>query len=194
MTAILYPIAQTGEAALVAPIGRAAREREAAAMAGQAVQFVTEAVGPAFATREAALDAYAGRLDDDRPGRPAPAPEDRICRLTEIAVADDGRARALGQISPTFRDGRRWPAPAPAPRTAWRLQVSYWRLASADALVGGPQARQARRRGLAPDVGGEALRALTRQPLKPVRPQQPLDIGLFEARLPESPHIIVPDE
>ena len=34
----------------------------------------------------------------------------------------------------------------------------------------------------------------TRQPLQPFKPQQPLDIGLFETRLPESPHIIVPDE
>jgi hypothetical protein len=194
MTAILYPIAATGEAALAAPIGRASRAREAAALAGQMVVFVTESVGPAFATREAALDAYAGKLDDDRPGRPAPAPEDRVCSLTEIAVADDGRTRALGQISPVFREGRRWPAPAPTPKTAWRLQVSFWRLAGAEAADEGPQARQARRRGQAAELDGEALKALTRQPLKPVRPQQPLDIGLFEARLPESPHIIVPDE
>ena len=27
-----------------------------------------------------------------------------------------------------------------------------------------------------------------------VKPQQPLDIGLFETRLPEAPHIVVPDE
>lgn len=191
---ILYPVAANGDAALGAPLGRAAREREAAALAGQAVTFAVEAVGPAFATREAALDAFAGRLDDDRPGRGAPAPEDRYCRLVEIAVADDGRVRALGQTAPTYRDGRRWPAPPPAPRTAWRLQVSFWRPAGADAPVQGPQARQARRSNGAAALTGEALRELTRQRLQAVRPQQPLDIGLFETRLPEAPHIVVPDE
>jgi hypothetical protein len=35
---------------------------------------------------------------------------------------------------------------------------------------------------------------MTRAPLKPTKPQQPLDIGLFETRLPEAPHIVVPDE
>lgn len=33
----------------------------------------------------------------------------------------------------------------------------------------------------------DALRALTCQPLRAVKPQQPLDIGLFETRLPEAP-------
>ena len=46
----------------------------------------------------------------------------------------------------------------------------------------------------AADLDAATLRALSRQPLQPVRPQQPLDIGLFEYRLPEAPHIIVPDE
>ena len=32
------------------------------------------------------------------------------------------------------------------------------------------------------------------RPLRPVEPQQPLDIGLFETRLPENPAIVVPDE
>jgi hypothetical protein len=30
--------------------------------------------------------------------------------------------------------------------------------------------------------------------MRAVQPQQPLDIGLFEFRLPEAPDIIVPDE
>jgi len=37
--------------------------------------FVTEAVGPAFASREEALDAYAGRLDDERPGKRFATPQ-----------------------------------------------------------------------------------------------------------------------
>ncbi len=70
--------------------------------------------------------------------------------------------------------------------------MSYWRVASA-AAEDLPQARQARRA----DPGGldrESLNAMTRQPLRPLKAQQSLDIGLFERRLPESPHIIVPDE
>jgi hypothetical protein len=44
------------------------------------------------------------------------------------------------------------------------------------------------------EVAPETLRAIARQPLKPVKPQQPLDIGLFETRPPEAPHIVMPDE
>jgi hypothetical protein len=68
---VLHPCRPNAEAALNAPLGRAARAREAAAVAGDAVVFMVEETGPAFETREAALDAYAGRLEDERPGRPA---------------------------------------------------------------------------------------------------------------------------
>jgi len=157
--------------------------------AGQAVAFVTEAVGPSYATREAALDAWSGRVDDDRSSRAATiAVEDRFCRLAETALA-----RPPAPLKPTFREGRRWPDP-PAPlKTVWRLQVSYWRPVAVEPEVEAPQARRARR-GEVATIGGDMLRALTRQPLRPVEPQQPLDIGLFETRLPESPDIIVPDE
>jgi hypothetical protein len=190
---VLYPVAASAEAALHAPLGYAARERAAGDLAGEAVRFVTEAVGPAFETREAALDAYAGRLDDDRPGRGAasPAVEDRFCRLVET-VAEGGRPRA---VRPAYKDGRRWPAPVvPAPRTVWRLEVSYWRPVSADAKGPTPQARRARRRREGEGLSPEALRTMAGQPLRPVEPQQPLDIGLFEVRLPEAPHIVVSDE
>ena len=70
--------------------------------------------------------------------------------------------------------------------------VSYWRIATAESPIEAPQARTARRAGLPFDP--QTLMAMARQPLKPVAPQQPLDIGLFETRLPEAPHIIVPDE
>jgi hypothetical protein len=79
--------------------------------------------------------------------------------------------------------------------TAWRLSVAYWRTgAPAAAAAPVPQARKARRQrgGAAPDAG--TLEAMARQALLPVRPQQPLDIGLFETRLPEAPHIVVPDD
>jgi hypothetical protein len=192
MSAILYPVAANGEQALSAPRGRAAREREARAVAKEPVVFTTDPVGPAFATREAALDAYRGRVDDERGGA-APPPEDRFCRLAEQVVADGGKAPRLAPVAPTFENGRRWPdPPAQAPRTAWRLMVSYWRIGSAERPIDAPQARQARRGKQALDP--ETLRAIARAPLRPVEPQRPLDIGLFEVRLPENPQIVVPDE
>lgn len=185
---ILYPIASSAEEALTRPKGRAAREREAQALAGEAVRFSTEPAGPAYATREAALDAFSGRVEDDRPGRGASLPpEDRYCALVERA-----EGRALAPVRPAYRDGRRWPDPPPAPKTVWRLLVSYWR-AGAGADLPAPQAREARRRSRQ-EVDPATLKAMARQPLAPVKPQQPLDIGLFERRLPEAPHIIVPDE
>jgi hypothetical protein len=189
---ILYPVAANAEQALSAPRGRAAREREARLAAGEAVVFTTDVTGPAFATRAAALDAYRGRLEDERTGF-TPAIEDRWCRLAEHLAAAPGRTAPLAPVKPTFEDGRRWPPPPQTPPpTAWRLVVSYWRIASAERPVEAPQARRARvsRRELDP----ETLRAIARQPLRPVEPQQPLDIGLFETRLPENPSIVVPDE
>lgn len=192
MTAPSYPVAKTADQALAAPLGRAVREREAMAAAGEPVAFVTEPAGPAFATREAALEAYAGKVEDDRTGA-GPAPEDRYCRLLEQIVLEPGRTAPLVPVRPTFEDGRRWPTPAQAPpKTVWRLVVSYWRIASAERPLEAPQARHARRSRQSLDA--ETLRAMSRQPLRAVEPQQPLDIGLFEARLPEAPHIVVPDE
>jgi hypothetical protein len=188
MTAILYPVATNAEQALSRPLARAARESEAARRAGEAVSFTTDAVGPAFATREAALDAYGGRVEDERTGA-SPEPEDRYCRLVE-QVADG--AKAPRPAEPVYADGHRWPDPPKPPRTVWRLSVSYWRIGTADRPIEAPQARQARKskQNLDPDT----LRAIARAPLRPTKPQQPLDIGLFETRPPEAPHIVMPDE
>jgi hypothetical protein len=179
---ILYPVAPDVTAALAAPQGRAAREREAQALAGEGVAFVSETTGPAHPSREAALAAYGGRLEAGA--------EDAYCRLVEVLEGPPPKPQR-----PNYKDGRRWPTPPKPPKTAWRLQVSYWRPVSAapaaTAVAG--QARETRRRAGGP-LDSEALRELTRQPLQPVQPQQPLDIGLFEARLPEAPHIVVPDE
>lgn len=177
MTAILYPVAANAEQATAAPIGRAAREREALGVAGEPVVFTTDPTGPAFATREAAAAAYGALLDE--PWR----------RLTEQILPGQKVAHA----EPVMADGRRWPAPTSTPpRTAWRLMVSYWRIATAERPIETPQARRARRERQTLDT--ETLRAMARQPLRPIEPQQPLDIGLFETRLPEAPHIVVPDE
>ena len=191
---VLYPVADTAEAALHAARGYAARERQALAIAGEAVVFVTEAVGPAFASPEAALDAYPGRLDDERPGkRVQVAPEARWCALRPVAQE---AVRRRPRVEPVNRDGRRWPAPDPAAAPAlWRLSVSYWRVgAQVAAAEPAEPARKLRRSAAGDALDPLALRALARQPLRPVRPQQPLDIGLFETRPPEAPHIVMPDE
>lgn len=185
VNAILYPIAPNADQALARPAGRAAREREAKAIAGEPVSFATEPVGPAFPSREAAIEAFRERIE-------ALQPEDRYCQLVERIVTEPGHSARLAPVSPTYRDGRRWPAPpAEPPRTVWRLLISYWRPASAPTLEA-PQARVARKAG--PDIDTATLRAIAGQPLKPVKPQQPLDIGLFETRPPEAPHIVMPDE
>lgn len=181
MTAILYPVATNAEQALSRPLARAARESEARRRAGEAVAFATDPVGPAFATREAALDAYAGRLDDERTGA-GPAAEDRYCSLVEQVAEGAPRPKAM---HPTYADGHRWPALPRAPKTVWRLSVSYWRLGTADRPLEAPQARQARKAGQ--DLDPDTLRAIARTPLRPTKPQQPLDIGLFETRPPEAP-------
>lgn len=188
MTAILYPVATNPEQALSRPRGRCARESEARRLAGEAVAFAAEAVGPAFATRAAALDAYRGRVDDERTGV-APEPQDRYCRLIEQVAEGAARPRA---VAPTFADGQRWPEPGRPTRTVWRLSVSYWRIGTAERPLEAPQARAVRRSRQ--PVGPETLQAVARAPMRPIKPQQPLDIGLFETRPPEAPHIIMPDE
>lgn len=177
MTAILYPVAANAEQALGAPIGRAAREREALSAVRQPVAFTTDPTGPAFATREAAEDAYRAALAEG------------YARVAE-QILPGQRLRAA---EPANADGRRWPQPPKhPPRTAWRLMISYWRIASAERPIEAPQARKARKAGL--PFAPETLKAIVRQPLRAIEPQQPLDIGLFERRLPEAPHIVVPDE
>jgi len=188
MTAILYPVATNAELALSRPVGRCARESEARRRAGQAVVFATDPVGPAFATREAALDAYRGRVEDERTGA-SPEAEDKYCRLIE-QVAEG--AKRLKTVEPTYADGHRWPEPAKPPRTVWRLSVSYWRIGTAERPLEAPQARAARKSKQA--LEPETLRAIADTPLRPTKPQQPLDIGLFEVRPPDAPHIVMPDE
>lgn len=190
---MLYPVARNAEAALNAPLGRAAREREARARAKADVVFVTEQTGPGFATREAALAAWAGRLDD---GRTSVAVEDRYCALREV-LATEGKRRPPPPVAvkPAMKDGRRWPEPPPKPATVWRLSVSYWKLVEAEADRPPPQARTARRDPEAAEtLDARTLRRVAQAPLLPVRPQQPLDIGLFEFRPPEAPDRVMPDE
>lgn len=181
MTAIRYPVAANAELALASPLGHAEREREAGRVAAQAVIFTTDPTGPAFATREAVLDAYPAQVQED------------WCRLSEQVIAAPGKAVRRAAVEPTHENGRRWPVPnADPPRTAWRLMVSYWRIATAERPIETPQARKARR--AARSLDAEALKAIAQTPMRPVEPQQPLDIGLFEIRPPDAPHILIPDE
>jgi hypothetical protein len=173
---ILYPIASGAEGALTAPKGRAAREREAERLVQEPVAFVREFTGPAFKDEDEARAHWAGRLDDERAGqRVSVPPEDRFCDL-----------------KPIIQRSRIPLAPA---HTVWRLSVAYWRTGATPAAeTETDQARKARRQKEGPAPDGEALEALANQPLRPIKAQQPLDIGLFEVRLPEAPHIVVPDE
>ena len=190
---VLYPIAASPEAALNAPSGRAAREGDARALAGAEVEFVRELTGPALPTREAALEAYAGRVDVEK--GPQVAPQDRYCEVMEVIASAKAGLGGGGQAEPTYAKGRRWPKPARPLKTAWRLSVAYWRPVTAEAAEASlDQARQARRDKDAGRLDPKAVQALARQPLRPVRPQQPLDTGLFETRPPEAPHIVMPDE
>jgi hypothetical protein len=194
MTAVAYPIAPNADVALARPLGRAARQSQASAFAGETVSFVTEPVGPAFVTREAALDAYVGRLDDERPGRTLSIqPEDRYCQLRELAQTPPRRKRTAREVQPVYRDGHRWPAPPAPPATIWRLSISYWRLGAATQPVLAPP-QPLPRPGRVAAADPDTLRRLASAPLRPIKPQQPLDIGLFEFRPPEAPHIIMPDE
>jgi hypothetical protein len=189
MNAVLYPVAKTAEAALNRPLGRAAREREAKTRANAEVRFVTETTGPAFETREEAATAWRGRLDDEKT---AIQPQDRFCGLREVLAASKGRRPV--PVEPLMKDGRRWPAPKAKPKTVWRLSVSYWKVVDAAEQAAMAQARTARRSPDARELDPERLRALTQQPLQPIIPQRALDIGLFEAALPEAPDQVIPDE
>jgi hypothetical protein len=196
---ILYPVAETPEAALHAARGFAARAREAERMAGGAVRFVTEAVGPAFSTREAALDAYVGLVEDERTGRPAPPTEARWRQLRPVSTPPGMTPKPRPPLRPVYRDGHRWPLPPAdpgetAPATLWRLSVSYWRIETATAIAPETAARKLRRDVGAKDLDAAVLDALARQPLRPLRPQRALDIGLFEFRPPDAPDLIIPDE
>jgi hypothetical protein len=174
---ILYPIAASADQALHAPKGFAARLREAQDGAAGAVTFVSETVGPAFATREALMEAY--RTAATQPW----------CAIRPVA---EGR-KPPAPVKPVNADGRRWPEPKTASPTLWRLSITYWRIGEADQAPA-DHARKLRRDPDAGALDAKALRALARQPLRALKPQQPLDIGLFEFRPPDAPHIVMPDE
>ena len=182
----LYPVAPTPEGALHARTGLAARETEALRLAGGPVAFETALVGPAFTSREAAAQAYAGRTGGDGPGLAS------WCELRPVLA--EGAPRPP-PARPVLREGRRWPEPDPAsPAALWRLSVSYWRSGGMEGAEPLAAARLLRRDAAAPALGADDLRRLSSQPLRPVRVQRALDVDLFETRLPENPARLIPDE
>ncbi len=184
-----YPVAANPDAALQAPMGFAMREREATQIAaGEVVSFVTEWAGPAWPSEEAARVAYADRL--------AGAPSGWWSILPVAATGSTGRVRKHAPLKPAFRDGRRWPTPSPEdrPQSAWRLSIRYWRVGEQHLSAPARAARKLRKDPTAAEMEARTIRMLAEQPLRAEGPQRALDIGLFEFRPPDAPHIIMPDE
>lgn len=190
-----FPVAPNPDAAVHQPMGFAMREQEARTVcAGDEVRFVTAWVGPPMGSADEVLAVYGEQL--------AGQPEHwwSILPVTpSVPVAGrgkGGRPRRMTQARPVFRDGRRWPAPDPEtiPHAAWRLSIRYWKTGPDDHATPDRAARKLRRDPTAAELEARALKALAEQPLRPEGPQRALDIGLFEMRPPEAPHIIMPDE
>lgn len=206
MTAVLYPVARSVIQALDAlrtGQARAARAREARLearriLADAEVRFVTEDAGPGYDTYAQALAAWRPWIDDPNGGARL-EPQDRFATLRQV-VAPEARKQVRTTARATFRDNRRWDLPdAPPPATVWRLSLSYWKILDPEAAElpappPGVQARTLRRSRKAAEVSPDTVKALTQQPMSAFKPQKALDIGLFEFRPPDQPHLIIPDE
>ena len=189
MTLPAYPIATDGHAALAAlragSIRTAAREKEAETLAGEAVAFVSESIGPLYNSEADARQAYAGVLDDQR-----------VCSLTCRIASPPPRHHKPTQ--PVFEEGIRWPKAEGTRTTVWQVSVSYWKVLPAPRTVtsGAPdgQARKLRKTARGYDLTPEQILALTETPLTAARPQKALDFGLFDFIPPDNPGIVIADE
>jgi len=202
MSLIAYPIAPDAHEALTrlrAGEGlRAVREKEAELTAQARVAFVTQTVGPVYETRDEALNAYAGLVEDDRKGHLfMPADSDRFCRLT-CRIRDPKRGKPQ-PMQPVFAEGQRWPQKREPVASVWQLSLSYWKIMTvAQAKAAGippiGQARHLRKKATGRNLTPEEIAALSQGPLTAARPQKALDFGLFDFPLPENPAIIIADE
>lgn len=189
----LYPVALDANEALRLALSkgvRVARQSEAVKVAGKGVRFVTEAVGPKFATQKAAEEAHAGLLEPNQT-RSANA-EDRFYRLqTLIGSVTDQR---LPPAKEKHKNGRRWEARQPQAAPVWQLFISYWKIETSEAPLDASQARTLRKKkaDAAPDK--QTLKRLTEQKLAPTLPQKALDYGLFDFIPPDDPSIVIADE
>jgi hypothetical protein len=190
MSLIAYPIAADGHDALAqlraGTAKRAAREKEAEALAGHRVAFVSQSLGPLYESQEAAQAAYKGLIEDNG-----------ACKLLcRIPVSTIPRRKPE---QPVFEDGVRWPkvtAPQPA---VWQLSVSYWKALpatrpAAGTPSNGEQARKLRKTAKSQDLTPEQIRALIETPMTAFRPQKSLDFGLFDFIPPDQPGIVIADE
>ena len=132
------------------------------------------------------------------PARPsASRPEDRYLNTVEMAAGSSGRPKhraakpSLSQRAAAGPSRPRRPRP-PGGSVNPLLACSAARRPRCSKPNGRPRPRRRPRPRQALDA--KALRERLQQPLRPVKPQQPLDIGLFEVRPPEAPHILMPDE
>lgn len=190
MPQLAYPIAPDGHDALAQlRTGTArcvAREKEAEALAGHRVAFVSQSLGPLYDSQEEALAAYKGLVEDDGVCK-------LLCRLKPAGAA----SRKPEQ--PVFEDGVRWPK-VTAPRLGvWQLSVSYWKIMPAaqparTAASGDGPARKLRKTARGQDLTPEQIRALTETPMTAFRPQKSLDFGLFDFIPPDQPGIVIADE
>jgi hypothetical protein len=202
MSLIAYPIAANAHDALTrlkaGEPPRAVREKEAELAARARVAFVTETVGPVYETREDALEAYAGWVEDDRKGCLfMPDAADRYCLLI-CRIRDPKRGKPK-PMQPVFAEGERWPKKHEPSASVWQLSLSYWKVMTvAQAKAAGippiGQARHLRKRANGRDLTPEEIMALSQGPLMAARPQKALDFGLFDFPLPENPAIIIADE
>ncbi len=190
MSLPLYPIAADAHVALAqlrsGEAKRAAREKEAEVLADDRVAFVTQAIGPLYATEAEARAAYAALLDDSR-----------VCTLSCRIAAPPPRKHKPTQ--PVFEAGVRWPKTQSPPHSVWQLALSYWKIlpASRSATagdVGTEQARKLRKGRRGHELTPEQILALTETPMTAARPQKALDFGLFDFIPPDNPGIVIADE
>ena len=184
---ISYPIALSAHDAFARlrtrDLPRAVREREAEALAGGRVAFVSEGVGPLFEREADALDAGKGLGGDG------------ACKL--VCRLKDAPRKTRKPVEPVFRDGERWPKAKAPQAMVWQWSVSYWKIMAEARKAAGTApskpARALRKKG-GETLTPEEVLALTETPLTAFRPQKGLDFGLFDFPLPENPGIIIADE
>lgn len=186
MSAIAYPVAHDALEVLhkAEDLPRATREREASALSGKTVAFVSEQIEPGFATEDEARAAYPSVLAEG----------------TGKIVCTFARRHKPKPSKPVMKDGRRWAEPKTLPEVRWKLSLSYWKIVTRTRTVETPsvtphvQARAVRKKALGVALTPEEVQALAHAPLMAYRPQKALDHGLFEIVLPENPEIIIADE
>ncbi len=166
-----FPLANDPATALSAPAGRARSLAEARALHAGAKEL---AAGFGPGTFSDVAEAIA------RHGEAVAAGYAEIVPVFE-GVAGPGKPLARG-------GNKRWPIPRPPRALRWRIVVRYWPIPAVETPV-------ARRRAAAsPKLRPESPEGR----LRPVKPQAPLDFGLFagdyEVPARDDPDLLIPDE